>query len=95
MKIDAKKFIYDNISILRAEVPEKIKKEIDAQKIKKEVDEFIQDNVSTLRAEIPEDIKREIDIQRIVKEANKDKNKDGHSSDKMMPIINKRKLHNK
>ena len=55
------------------------------------VKKFIRDNVSTLRAEVPEEIKKEIDTQRIIREANKDKNKDGHSSDKMMPIINKKK----
>ena len=52
---------------------------------------YIQENISILRAEVPEEIKKEIDTQRIIREANKDKNKDGHSSDKMMPIINKKK----
>lgn len=56
---------------------------------------FIRDTLSPLRAEVPEEIKKEINTQRIIREANKDKNKDGHSSDKMMPIINKRKLHDK
>lgn len=56
---------------------------------------YIQENISILRAEVPEEIKKEIDTQRIIREANKDKNKDGHSSDKMMPMINKRKLHDK
>jgi hypothetical protein len=52
---------------------------------------FIRDTLSPLRAEVPEEIKKEINTQRIIREANKDKNKDGHSSDKMMPIINKKK----
>lgn len=56
---------------------------------------FIRDTLSPLRAEVPEEIKKEINTQRIIREANKDKNKDGHSSDKMLPIINKRKLHDK
>ena len=59
--------------------------------MKTDIRKFIRDNVSTLRAEVPEEIKKEIDTQRIIREANKDKNKDGHSSDKMMPIINKKK----
>jgi hypothetical protein len=56
---------------------------------------FIRDTISPLRAEVPEDIKDEIQTQRIIREANKDKNKDGHSADKILPIILKRKLHDK
>ena len=55
------------------------------------VKKFIRDTLSVLRAEVPEDIKKEINTQRVIREANKDKIKDGHSADKMMPIIKKNK----
>jgi|TARA_B110000305_G_C19374628_1_gene606294 hypothetical protein len=63
--------------------------------VSKDVDKFIRDTLSPLRAEVPNDIQEEVDTQRIIREANKDKNKDGHSSDKILPIILKRKLHDK
>lgn len=63
--------------------------------MKIDVNKFIHDTLSPLRAEVPKDIQEQILSERLIRKANKDRNKDGHSSDKMMPIINKRKLHNK
>lgn len=52
---------------------------------------FIRETLSVLRAEVPKDIQDEVNTQRIIKEANKDNKKDGHSSDKVIPMIIKKK----
>jgi hypothetical protein len=63
--------------------------------VKIDPNKFIHDTLSPLRAEVPKDIQEQILSERLIRQANKDKNKDGHSSDKVLPIINKRKLHDK